>query len=961
MASPGKSPNVAIVHQPVSHTPPSHLVPRQNRPRNTRSGHVPVLRDTRDKDRQTRFFCQGETAMSVMKRWRHALYVRYMIYLKESGGDLFSIDWEDRDKEENLMTVGDVFLDCSNPDIPEDLAKTFCQVHRQGVKLITITLYYKRRKTLGGTCLIQGNEKNAWVTREYLALCDYVKQLQEGAPHPADNVPTLLEISPATTIVTSSDTSPHFKQLLCQAPLVETPITTTQPRMTSDEDDTEVSFAVQPIVTEEVTSHASPSKSQHPEALTETTSSVPDLPVTPNDHALHATRGTSSQVDLANPSAPPSHSPSPPQTRPKEISETGVGPAPPPPGAANSNTANGDSPCPNPGAQTLPEPRPLKVNDPLKPLPSTTTVILPLRQLAAPLAARALSQLHTQLHGAFGLIGRLHNDINKLSAGLSSAMVKIDQLDKQVRDNAVKAANNLRVSEQCVDSRLSGISDKVSGLTEAHHTLQDKVSRLTSAKDSQGHVLRELKKQVDKQTAETFSQTPQHLTSPKSASCPASSEAAPTTDKIPPGIASPSPRVGGSSQTPHAVNTVNARKQASANGDPVSEVGGHRGNASTDTVSTTGQRTTRPAVHDAGGRGAPSPAEQVMRQAVQADTTTLLVGDSVLRYVRADKMSTEPQEKVQVISVSGLTTEHLCHWLAHQPVTPTVQLVTFHAGVNDCKSGQEVTTNAWETVSILCRHVFPNARLQASSILPAKGQHVMNNLITLSNASLSLVCNRDGISFIDHRPIFTAPSGAPRKALYRKEDRIHPSPQGTISLALHIKRGGRLPSPTPDAAGKRSGRGITTGGGAESGVEMRNNNRPRASSDHARGGSRAGGQSDVTERKQFYSTVVSSQQQQVSASNAVATPPAAAQPSESMAQQCVSGTPSYTSGQTEIQKQYPIHPGYHYPNAFYFNQPPAPQHNMFMQPVPSQPPFWYVPQPWTHTSLMPQLVHASAT
>nr|KAG5689626.1 hypothetical protein BaRGS_035249 [Batillaria attramentaria] len=49
-----------------------------------------------------------------------------------------------------------------------------------------------------------------------------------------------------------------------------------------------------------------------------------------------------------------------------------------------------------------------------------------------------------------------------------------------------------------------------------------------------------------------------------------------------------------------------------------------------------------------------------------------------------------------------------------------------------------------------------------------------------------------GVQFIDNRPIFTAPSGAPRKALYRSGDRIHPSMQGTISLALHIKRGGLL-------------------------------------------------------------------------------------------------------------------------------------------------------------------------
>nr|KAG5691552.1 hypothetical protein BaRGS_012352 [Batillaria attramentaria] len=183
------------------------------------------------------------------------------------------------------------------------------------------------------------------------------------------------------------------------------------------------------------------------------------------------------------------------------------------------------------------------------------------------------------------------------------------------------------------------------------------------------------------------------------------------------------------------------------------------------------------------------PASLMMQQSVLPDTTTLLVGDSILKYIKEEMISTGPQDKVQVVSVSGLRTNHLADWLARQPQASGVSLVTFHTGVNDCKEGRDVTTQLWKDLLKHGRRVFPNAHVQASSIIPAKGRHTMNSLISLSNSNLRHVCVTTGVTYIDNSTVFTAPSGAPRLALYTKTDRIHPSMQGVISLALHIKRG----------------------------------------------------------------------------------------------------------------------------------------------------------------------------
>ncbi|KAK7498743.1 hypothetical protein BaRGS_00010120 [Batillaria attramentaria] len=193
------------------------------------------------------------------------------------------------------------------------------------------------------------------------------------------------------------------------------------------------------------------------------------------------------------------------------------------------------------------------------------------------------------------------------------------------------------------------------------------------------------------------------------------------------------------------------------------------------------------------------PAARLAQCSVKPDATAVIIGDSILRDMQGNKMATTPGERVQIISVSGLTAVDLTEWLLQQKPAPHAETVTLHVGVNDCKIS-EVTSKQWEDLVTQCRRVFPRARLQASTIIPAKGRHVLNQTISPSNSSLCHVCRKMGVTLINNTATFTAVSGAPRLALYR--DHIHPSYKGMIRLAGNIKRAGR---PDEDTAGHHRG------------------------------------------------------------------------------------------------------------------------------------------------------------
>eukprot|EP00745_Piridium_sociabile_P024706 TRINITY_DN39157_c0_g1_i4.p1 TRINITY_DN39157_c0_g1~~TRINITY_DN39157_c0_g1_i4.p1 ORF type:complete len:967 (+),score=138.64 TRINITY_DN39157_c0_g1_i4:654-3554(+) len=165
-------------------------------------------------------------------------------------------------------------------------------------------------------------------------------------------------------------------------------------------------------------------------------------------------------------------------------------------------------------------------------------------------------------------------------------------------------------------------------------------------------------------------------------------------------------------------------------------------------------------------------------------TTVLLIGDSVLKHVNPRKLSPQ-HELVYKVCIPGLTVNQLTDYLHTMTVPSSVKTIALHVGINSCPSGP-ISKDVWTDLLSVCKTLFPEASVVASSIIPARGRHNLNNAIIPSNRNLSSVCKTLGVTFIDNQMTFTAKSGAPRLALY--QDLTHPSAQGTARLAVNLKR-----------------------------------------------------------------------------------------------------------------------------------------------------------------------------
>ena len=177
---------------------------------------------------------------------------------------------------------------------------------------------------------------------------------------------------------------------------------------------------------------------------------------------------------------------------------------------------------------------------------------------------------------------------------------------------------------------------------------------------------------------------------------------------------------------------------------------------------------------------------------INPESTTFIIGDSLLRGMKGRLMSSGHGDIVQISSVSGLTVKHLTHWLSQQSPAPQVFVATFHVGVNSCKGRHEVSCNDWACLVAEFRRAFPRARLQASSILPLRDSNELQDIIALSNANLFEVCHDTGVIFIDNDTTFFTSRGTSNYTLYKQEarDPVHVSSKGMKFLARNIKRAG---------------------------------------------------------------------------------------------------------------------------------------------------------------------------
>ena len=176
---------------------------------------------------------------------------------------------------------------------------------------------------------------------------------------------------------------------------------------------------------------------------------------------------------------------------------------------------------------------------------------------------------------------------------------------------------------------------------------------------------------------------------------------------------------------------------------------------------------------------ATSPRQRLAELRVAPGVTNVLIGDSVARPIKSDLVF--PGGQSQNISVSGLAIDDVNHWLANIPRNREVRRVVIHIGVNTCKFAV-VTESMWRQLIRKLKHVFPEAAVLVSSIVPPMGR--LTKTAQVSNAALRAVCSREKGSVVDHTDAFTARSGAPRKDLYK--DQVHPSDSGTSRLVFNL-------------------------------------------------------------------------------------------------------------------------------------------------------------------------------
>lgn len=171
---------------------------------------------------------------------------------------------------------------------------------------------------------------------------------------------------------------------------------------------------------------------------------------------------------------------------------------------------------------------------------------------------------------------------------------------------------------------------------------------------------------------------------------------------------------------------------------------------------------------------------------IDSDTSTLIIGDSVVSGLHQAKMNID-NERSQVLSLSGLDREQLIELLKGTAIHPNVTTVVLHVGINDCKRGGVLGKGAWRSIIAHTRRCFPKARLIMSSILPHRDQHEhITACINESNDNLMQLCHQQHIDLVNNDVSFFTIRGDIKTRWMR--DALHPNNRGTSALAINIKR-----------------------------------------------------------------------------------------------------------------------------------------------------------------------------
>ena len=101
----------------------------------------------------------------------------------------------------------------------------------------------------------------------------------------------------------------------------------------------------------------------------------------------------------------------------------------------------------------------------------------------------------------------------------------------------------------------------------------------------------------------------------------------------------------------------------------------------------------------------------------------LIFGDSFVRGIHAEVMSTSDGKKVKIFSWSGVRMEHLIDRISNVPLDSLVERVTIHAGINDSKFKISISSSTLTQLLKILHAKFPNiTEIAFSSVEPPAGK-----------------------------------------------------------------------------------------------------------------------------------------------------------------------------------------------------------------------------------------------
>ena len=164
----------------------------------------------------------------------------------------------------------------------------------------------------------------------------------------------------------------------------------------------------------------------------------------------------------------------------------------------------------------------------------------------------------------------------------------------------------------------------------------------------------------------------------------------------------------------------------------------------------------------------------------------LIFGDSFVRGIHAEVMSTSDGEKVEIFSWSGIRMVHLIDKISNVPLDSLVERVTIHAGINDSKFKISISSSTLTQLLKLLHTKFPNiTEIAFSSIVPPAGRGVCQNYSFKNNETIVSFCRPKNIIFINNYSSFLTANGAPKKRFYG--DFLSITKLGFSVLAKNIK------------------------------------------------------------------------------------------------------------------------------------------------------------------------------